>query len=593
MKEIEAGDVIGKYQVLSKLGSGGMSVVWLAMDPVLNKTWAIKEVKKNASVQQYKVNVELTRREAFIMRDLNHPALPHINEIIEDRDTLFVVMEYVPGRNLADILKERGRAFDEDAVIDWGIQLCDALGYLHSLNPPVIYRDMKPGNVILQDDGSVRIIDFGIAKESREGADTIVAGTPEYAPREAMSDSDRTDQRTDVYSLGLTLFNLVTGERPKDFAVVPPIRDINPALSPSLEHTIAVAIQQDPDKRWQSCNEMRYELEHPEDPAIVRHMKRMWSMFKTFSIAAVVCLVLGIGCLVASSMVTTSSYDGLMSRAAMADTNEKNVVDDDKGYRHGDPSEAEELYEQAIEVMPRNIEPYWMLVSEAYTGDNEFSQSEAERWNRLYAAHERDIDRAETFAKLCYQVGSDYFLYSSYGDELARNTQAVVWFDRAIKTYEANGNRDGANGLTETEYRTAQAYRTIGDFSKAVVQATNEGKDNEAYEAYFRAFEDAVNDEQITHDPTIVQLRLYNMVVDAMKSQKYVEKFALIGISQGDMTSLLNKVEKQTKALSSAVNGVDKAEELYQSILEGIAPAKANIDARFNSVGARKGGASS
>ena len=132
-----------------------MSVVYLAMNEKANKQWAVKEIKKNARTETHKVIVESLRAEANLMKGLDHPALPRIVDIIEDGDSLYVVMDFIQGDDLLTILKSRSRKITEEDVVDWGIQLCDALTYLHSKG--IVYRDMKPGNVMLMADGTVKI----------------------------------------------------------------------------------------------------------------------------------------------------------------------------------------------------------------------------------------------------------------------------------------------------------------------------------------------------------------------------------------------------------------------------------------------------
>lgn len=210
----------GRYRVTDKLGEGGMSVVWHARDTRLERFVAIKEIKNNASDATHRVDVATMRKEAHIMKDLDHPNIVHVHDIIDENNALYVVMDYVPGKDLSKVMRENKKnmqvpvfAFPQDDVIDWGKQLCNALGYLHLQNPPIIYRDMKPGNVMLTDDGSIKIIDFGIAREFKpnQSQDTTPLGTRGYASPEAAEKVSQTDARSDVYSLGVTLFPACDG----------------------------------------------------------------------------------------------------------------------------------------------------------------------------------------------------------------------------------------------------------------------------------------------------------------------------------------------------------------------------------------------
>ena len=152
----------GKYEILKEIGRGGMSIVYLAMDKRLNKQWAVKEIKRKGNGKNDEIVVNSLLAEANLMKRLDHPALPRIVDIIENGVTIYVVMDYIEGESLDKILNEYG-AQPEELVVGWAKQLCDALGYLHSQKPPIIYRDMKPANVMLKPEGNIKIIDFGIA----------------------------------------------------------------------------------------------------------------------------------------------------------------------------------------------------------------------------------------------------------------------------------------------------------------------------------------------------------------------------------------------------------------------------------------------
>lgn len=146
---LEIGSLVdGKYKILNVVGKGGMSVVYLAMNERANKQWAIKEVRKDG-VQDFEVVKQNLIVETDILKNLNHPNLPSIIDVIDREDSFLIVMDYIEGKALSDVLKEYG-AQPQEYVIEWAKQLCDVLGYLHSRVPPIIYRDMKPSNVMLK-----------------------------------------------------------------------------------------------------------------------------------------------------------------------------------------------------------------------------------------------------------------------------------------------------------------------------------------------------------------------------------------------------------------------------------------------------------
>lgn len=146
--------LVGKrYKILAQIGKGGMSTVYLAMDSSLNKQWAIKEIRSASDPVQRDLVIKSLTVEANMIKRFDHPAIPRIVDLIEEKGSLFVVMDYVEGQTLASLLKKEGPQSEED-VVDWGIQLCDVLDYLHRRKHPVIFRDMKPSNVMLTPEGA-------------------------------------------------------------------------------------------------------------------------------------------------------------------------------------------------------------------------------------------------------------------------------------------------------------------------------------------------------------------------------------------------------------------------------------------------------
>ncbi len=258
----------GKYEILKEIGRGGMSIVYLARDNRLNKQWAVKEMKNDGS-KSTETLLKGLEREANILKNVDHPVLPRIVDIINSRGTIYVVMDFIEGTNLGDVLKQEGAQSQED-VIDWGHQLASALDYLHSMDPPIIYRDMKPANVMLRPEGGVKLIDFGTAKEYtiENNADTTALGTRGYAAPEQFGDAQgrgiyNTDARTDIYNLGATLYHMVTGMNPCEPPYeIKPIRQWNPSLSTGLEQIILKCTQPNPNDRYQSCSELLYALDH-------------------------------------------------------------------------------------------------------------------------------------------------------------------------------------------------------------------------------------------------------------------------------------------------------------------------------------------
>lgn len=251
-----------RYKIISLIGHGGMSKVYLALNIHLNLTCAIKEYTINPFGQDKEIKIQSAILEADLMKKFKHDFLPRILDVIKSKDSIYIVMDYVEGRSLGQIVDESG-AQSQNLVIEWAKQLCDVLIYLHTNNPPIIYRDMKPSNIILRPNNNIMLLDFGSARYYKEKsfADTTYLGTTGYAAPEQYGGMGQTDQRTDIYGLGVTLHQLITGINPcKPPYKMNPIRYYNTSLSVSLEHIILKCTQLNPNDRYQSCSALLDEL---------------------------------------------------------------------------------------------------------------------------------------------------------------------------------------------------------------------------------------------------------------------------------------------------------------------------------------------
>jgi hypothetical protein len=233
-----------RYRIARLLGGGGMGMVYLAHDQRLsNRPCAIKEMVDHFIDAQQRLEAnEYFAREADTLAQLKHPAIPAISDRFDQQNRHYLVMEYVEGRNLEEELTQRGGPFPEGLVIDIARQLCDVLAYLHGLQPPIIYRDLKPSNVMLTGNGRVVLVDFGIARLFKAQRKGTMIGTLGFAPPEQYQGI--ADPRSDLYSLGATLHYVLTGRDPEKFAPFsfPPVRELRPAVSSNLAGAIDRAL---------------------------------------------------------------------------------------------------------------------------------------------------------------------------------------------------------------------------------------------------------------------------------------------------------------------------------------------------------------
>jgi len=266
-----------RYKIVELVGQGGMGAVYRAEDLRLEgRQCAVKEVQLETEADFATQSREQFHREASVLARLDHPNLPKVSDYFSEGGRDYLVMDFVAGRNLREIMDEarrQGRFLEEKQVRAWADQLCDALEYLHSLDPPILHRDVKPANIRLTPGGTLKLVDFGLVKLlSPDDSRTITIlqgrGTIQYTPLEQYGgDTGHTDVRSDIYSLGATLYHLLTNRPPADVKQrflrpdsLPSPRSLNPRLSPRVERAILRALEMHPDKRPASVAEFKAEL---------------------------------------------------------------------------------------------------------------------------------------------------------------------------------------------------------------------------------------------------------------------------------------------------------------------------------------------
>jgi tRNA A-37 threonylcarbamoyl transferase component Bud32 len=257
-----------RYLIVRKLAQGGQSAVYLVMDTANGQRCAIKEMSESQlTLEERDKAINAFLREATILSGLHHPGLCRVYGTFVEEGKHFLVMEYIEGHNLEDELIGFGRPLDWQRVASWGIALADVLGYLHAQTPPIVYRDLKPANVMLTPSGVIKLIDFGIARlaHAQRTRDTARLGTDGYAPIEQYS--GRSEPRSDLYALGAALYHLLTGRVPDPAPLRPPgqplapIRAVNPAVPEPLERVIQQALNREPQDRFPNVLVMKQALE--------------------------------------------------------------------------------------------------------------------------------------------------------------------------------------------------------------------------------------------------------------------------------------------------------------------------------------------
>lgn len=560
----EIGSVIdGKYEILRKIGQGGMSVVYLAMDTHLNKQWAVKEIRKKGNGKDDVVIVNSLLAEANMMKKLDHPSLPRIVDIIDNGETIFVVMDYIEGESLDKILLEYG-AQPEELVIAWAKQLCDVLSYLHSQKPPIIYRDMKPANIMLKPEGNIKIIDFGIAREYKEQslADTTVLGTKGYAPPEQYS--GQTDARSDIFALGMTMHHLLTGIDPRGGEKYVPVRMWNPELSEGIEIIIDKCVQPAAENRYQNCSDLLYDLEHPDliTKDYKRSQKRKLRAFLVSGILAGALAISGVTCRVAATTINNNDYENLLS------VSESTAVDDKI-----------DSYMKAIAIYPEKLDGYEKMLT-AYEDNGTFGKKQNDQFLGIYNRNKAGFDTSsKAYAELNYQIGMMYFNYYTDEDGSYSFSNRV---QKAISFFELNA-KNGNISPDFKEKKISDCYYQICSFYKTYIlnSVTVEEASKENYEQLLESIGETL--AEVEDAGAYDKLTFYNGVFMLLYDQR--TNMEQVNVEQEKILDLMDQIYKKTSELS-----VQKAQsqQLQSEILDNYQDYREAIQRTYTNAEERK-----
>lgn len=529
-------DIIdSKYEILKLLNTGGMnSAIYLALDKKLNRQWAIKKVRKSSSQ-----TTSMLMAEASIMKNLDHPMLPRIVGIEEDPKFFYIIMDFVQGENLKTVVTSSGPQA-QDTVVSWGVKLCDVLTYLHGKG--IVYRDMKPANIMLSPDGNIKLIDFGIAREYKENAseDTTALGTEGYAAPEQYEGKGQTDARTDVYGMGITLFQLLTGVNPSSYQEnIFSIRLQNPNLSSGLDKIILKCTNKDPKKRYQSTEELKKALLNYRklDDKFLKKQKKVIKKFFTLLGLSTLCFVIAGGSFIASYFQKNNRYSALLS---------------------GVPSKANII--KAIDVKPSETAGYVALLN--YYG-KEIDQNELSEFSHIYGEHREDIADIEDVSMIAGEK-----ILGSYSEKSirAKLVAGEPYFNAASK-----------------KYSSAKIYVSMAEFYRAYIMQDDSAIVKEPskkdYEKLLRGMNDILkeNEKLDSDDKHSIMLASDQLILgllsenaDSMREQK---------ISKSDLTSIVSSVEKNLDSVNTRVKVLKEKKEAVKA---SIVTAKEKIELAYN-----------
>lgn len=570
---LQTGQVInGIYEIISVIDKGGMSIVYLAMNRRANKQWAIKEVRKTGDKKLDVVRQNLIV-EIDMLKKLNHPNLPSIIDVIDKDDTFLIVMDYIQGNSLQKLLKNEG-AQPQEKVVKWGIQICDVLQYLHSQNPPIIYRDMKPANVMLKPDGNITVIDFGTAREFKVDSteDTTCLGTKGYAAPEQYRGSKhhQTDERTDIYNLGVTLYHLLTNKHPNEPPyVLKPITEWNSNLSTGLEKIIIKCTKEDPDERYQSCAELMYDLQHYRDSDI-KNLKISRRKLAAFSASILMSLVCAF---------TSINFNHKYDNSIIADYNSQI----EKIYSASSYEEKLLYCLSAISIDSSNISAYDELINIFITRKSDgseqepvFSEYEDSILNSLIIGgtdaivdeliKETDVKYEGTkfsspavdalknnqadYAEFCYKTGTAYWFY--YEVESARKSTAVAWFTKVKSLVPED----------DELYIKSSIYESIGSFYSNIYDLNYRGEDTGEYVKYWNLLETLSESEL----DVSLRVKVYEEILNNISI--YCANLKVDGVTYNQIADMIKKISEQLE--TAEISQVFKSEEIKKSIPDAI-----------------------
>lgn len=515
--------VEGKYKILNKVGQGGMSVVYLAMNERANKQWAIKEVRKDG-VQDYEVVRRGLAVETDMLKRLQHDNLPGIIDVIDNEETFLIVMDYIEGNPLSKTLKEFGAQPQED-VIRWAKQLCDVLGYLHAQKPPIIYRDMKPSNVMLKPDGKIMLIDFGAAREFKGSSieDTNCLGTRGYAAPEQYGGRGQTDARTDIYCLGATMYHLVTGHNPGEPPYqMYPIRKWNQDLSSGLEEIILKCTRENPDERYQSCAELMYDLEHYNelDIAYKKMQNRRWVGFLTTAVLTVVTTAAAFGFHTMESAAKKNNYDQYLADA-MSGINKEEQID---------------AYKKAIYLNPECGEAYIGLLENGFLDDSVLDASEEKELRRALGAPTGESITNETYLKRNNAAYEEFALHAAmayyyFYEDSGNKTGALKWLDVAA----------GATTLEHNKVERCRRLQTICGYYHKIGVRNKAGDAQVSYMDYWKDLKELTKGDLASVDVPKTAIVMYCEMVTQIINRS--GDFLAAGVTVQEMEAQIDDIE--------------------------------------------------
>lgn len=537
---LREGDIVdGSWEVIKQIGQGGSGTVYLVRDIELNRLLALKEVPVR-NTDQGKRQAKAVVAEVSLLKSLSHPSIPRILKMTHDEHSILIIMDYIEGYSLRSLIAKKNY-IEEALIVKWGLALCDTLKYLHNRNPKVIYRDLKPHNVMLSNENHLFLMDFGISREVGPDFDYSKedrVGTKGYAAPEMRAKNAWFDERSDIYALGRTLYFLATRNSPsleklpngQELPILP-IRQYDASRSVGLEKIIEKATAYKPTDRYQSVEEMIYDLKNIDkmSEGYIRKIKRrattIYSLFGTLILGL---FLLGSGALY-SQMATTDAYNQAISK--------------------GKTSQDLDSLVSASKIMPGEVEPYLEMVK-IYRSNGHFTSEDEFQLLSALQSNLPSLKGKEGAGDLLYQVGQLYWFYYPQNGQ----TKSVSWFEQA-KDF----------GVSEKNQHLLSIYLELGTFKKGILSSITDHSDSGMYKTYWNALNDLST--EMGNDPQL-QLTYLQSVFDVIDS--YSGGLKSDGLSLDELKVVFDKAVDLLNSYSGKTDAQMKAKTELQSRVETV-----------------------
>jgi len=532
--QLSNGDKIlgGRFEVLKCIHSRGMANVYIVQDANLGKQWCLKEIRKSEAGRKNIEYISLLQ-EANILRSLNHERIPRIVTIDNDGDSLFVIMDFLDGMTLKAFVDEKGK-IPEEMAVKWMLQVVQTMGYLHSERAhkkPIFYRDMKPDNLMIRPNGTINIFDFGISVRVEEKGQLpdYTLGTPGYVAPEQKRKDLPIDLRSDIYAMGMTFYFMLTGIDPRGFlnSKLKPISDWSPEVSPALIKIIEKCLNENPDDRYQDCEELQYALENyrfSDEQYKTSARRKVYTVLSLF----IVGILVGIGSLIPLFM-ERAEEDNVYNNAVLV----------------ADQSGRLEDYDYAISLRPWELKPYEGYF-EAIKQDGVFSQDEEGKLLNHINPNLKRIKESADYGKFSFELGKLYWFYYPTGNAESGSTLSIRWFEDAInRNYEVDESK---------------IYQKLGVFNRDISKSVKEASDSGMYKEYW----DNLLSIQNSDTSDIITLQTNISIAKCIST--YANNLRKDGVEYDEVKGELDKLMLFLGRYNANADNIEVVDKLYKEL---------------------------